>query len=49
MDSPNPLNMRESAIGMHEMLVSLMDAGFTRQEAVYLVASMMSATVINTR
>ena len=42
----NPLSMREAAIGMHEMLVSLLEVGFTREEAIYLIGSMVNASSI---
>lgn len=32
-----PLSMREMAVGIHEYFVSLMEAGFTRKEALYIV------------
>ena len=31
--NPEPLTISESAVAMHEILMSLVDAGFTREEA----------------
>lgn len=42
-----PLSMRESALGMHEMLLCLMDVGFTRSEAIYLIASMFGTAQVH--
>ncbi|MEV2277728.1 hypothetical protein AB0I72_19290 [Nocardiopsis sp. NPDC049922] len=38
----HPMNLKQSAIACHEYFISLKQAGFTRMEALYLVACAMS-------
>ncbi|WP_304452883.1 hypothetical protein [Nocardiopsis sp. YSL2] len=40
--SDNPLNMNEVGVACHEQYMGLRKAGFTREEALYLVAAMLS-------
>jgi len=37
-----PLTLAESAIGLHEFYTSLVDAGFDEDQALYLVAELLS-------
>lgn len=49
-ESPaNPFNvMTEGAVGLHEMYLSYKEAGFTRSEALELIARIMSYSVKDT-
>ena len=38
-----PMTLSESAIGLHEFFISLQAAGFTEEQAMYLVAEMLGA------
>lgn len=37
-----PLNMRESAVAMNEWFNNMLDSGFTRTEALYLIGCAIS-------
>lgn len=36
-----PLSMAEGAVGLHELFTSLVKAGFTERQALYLVGQVM--------
>jgi len=38
-----PLTLAESAIGLHEFFISLITAGFSEDQAIYLVAELLSS------
>lgn len=37
--------MKDAAISMHELFVTLKDAGFSRKDAIELLAKVMSGTI----
>jgi len=38
-----PLTLAEAAIGLHELYISLVSAGFSEDQAMYLVAEVVSS------
>ena len=43
MSDPKPMSMAESAVAMHELFLSLVKAGFSEQQALYLVGQALRA------
>jgi len=43
MPEQQPLSIAETAIALHELFISLVSAGFTEEQAMYLVAEVISA------
>jgi hypothetical protein len=41
-----PFTLRDSAIGIHEMFISLVEAGFTEDQAMELVKTTISAQIL---
>lgn len=40
--SPPPLSMAEGAVAAHELFMSYVDAGFTREEALEIVKALLA-------
>jgi len=45
MTEQPPLTLAESAIGLHEFYLSLTNAGFTDEQAMYLIGEIVVGTV----